>query len=248
MKISFISQAADLIEHPVPIKKVVPDWYKKLENYLNNDEYQPTVKKCQPVLDSITMGYAILSPVDFLFRKKENLETRTFEIEIIPARLDILDKNIEQWMKDFNVGIQHHNQGQLSLSMVYPNEIPLSFKFLNPWIIKTPPGYSCLFTSPFNTEKRDIRLTTGIVDTDNFEAYTNFPFFLTDWDTSKSKSKMIKKGTPIALVFPFKRDDWQMNIVNDKHLKDKINVLSWKWFTTLIDTYRNKTWTRKNYK
>ena len=89
MKISFISQAADLIEHPVPIKKVVPDWYKKLENYLNNDEYQPTVKKCQPVLDSITMGYAILSPVDFLFRKKENLETRTFEIEIIPARLDI---------------------------------------------------------------------------------------------------------------------------------------------------------------
>jgi len=132
--------------------------------------------------------------------------------------------------------------------MVYPNEIPLSFKFLNPWIIRTPPGYSCLFTSPFNTEKRDIRLTTGIVDTDNFEAYTNFPFFLTDWDTSKSKSKMIKKGTPIALVFPFKRDDWQMNIVNDKHLKDKINVLSWKWFTTLIDTYRNKTWTRKNYK
>lgn len=248
MKINFISQAADLIEHPVPIKKIVPDWYKKLESYLDNDEYQPTVKKCQPVLDSVTMGYAILSPLDILFKKKENLEKKTFEIEIIPARLDTSNKTTKQWMLDLNVGIQYHNQEQLSLSMVYPNEIPLAFKFLNPWIIKTPPGYSCLFTSPFNTEKRDIRLITGIVDTDKYEPHINFPFFLTDWDTNKSKGKMIKKGTPIALVFPFKRDDWQMNIVNDKHLKDKMNVFNWKWFSTITDRYKNKRWIRKNYK
>ena len=97
-------------------------------------------------------------------------------------------------------------------------------------------------------ERRKTLLEAMGRGTDKFEAYTNFPFFLSDWDTNKNKTKMIKKGTPIALVFPFKRDDWQMNVVNDKDLKDKINVLSWKWFTTLVDTYKNKTWARKNYK
>ena len=151
-------------------------------------------------------------------------------------------------MKDYNVGVQNHTQDQISLSMVYPNEIPLSFKFLNPWLIKTPPGYSCLFTSPFNTEKTDTRLITGIVDTDKYEAYVNLPFFLTDWDLNKNTAKLIKKGTPIALVFPFRRDDWEMKVIKDKKLKDKIHLWSWKWFSTLYDSYKTKVWTKKNYK
>jgi|TARA_R100001460_G_scaffold100_2_gene367 hypothetical protein len=247
MKIKFISQIADLIPHPVPVKKVTPDWFKKLKSVLHLDDFTVTVKKCQPVLDSITMGYAILSPCDFMFRKKEDLEAKTFEIEIIPARLDI-DDTTDQWMKDFNVGVQNHTQDQISLSMVHPNEIPLSFKFLNPWLIKTPPGYSCIFTSPFNTEKKDTRLITGIVDTDNYEAYINLPFFLTDWNLHETTSKTIKKGTPIALVFPFKRDDWKMKVIKDKNLRAKIHVWSWKWFSTLFDTYKTKVWTKKNYK
>ncbi len=115
-------------------------------------------------------------------------------------------------------------------------------------MFKTPQGYSCLFTSPFNTEKQDIRIVTGIVDTDNHNAFVNFPFFLRDWDHNKNRQKIVKKGTPISLVFPFKRDTWVMSVIKDVHLKEKTSKWDWNYFSTVLNTYKNKVWTKKSYK
>ena len=86
MKISFTSAWADHIIHPVPVKKVVPNWYKEIQLILEQDVFEQTIKKCQPVLDSITMGYAILSPCDLIFSKDktftENKEP-VFEINVL---------------------------------------------------------------------------------------------------------------------------------------------------------------------
>ena len=71
---------------------------------------------------------------------------------------------------------------------------------------------------------------------------------LKDWDHHVSRKKVVKKGTPIALVFPFRRDDWEMKINNDPNLNKKISIWSWNYFSTLYDLYRSKVWTRKNYK
>lgn len=242
-EIKFISQYADLIdEHPIPIKKVVPNWYKELTNHIHaTDMLHMTVKQCQPVLDSVTMGYAILSPIDFMFIKTEDPKKNTFKLDVIPSRRD-------EGMLRMNIGITDHANEQINKSMVYPNEIPMALKFLNPWFIQTPPGYSCLFTSPFNTEKRDFRLVTGIVDTDIYENYVNFPFFLTDWDSSKGQKKMLKKGDPICLVFPFKRDNWKMNIVKDNNLVEKLQLFNFKTITSSFQSYKNKIWKKKNYK
>jgi len=240
-EIKFISQYADLIEHPVPIKKVVPNWYKELTNYIySSDKLHMTVKQCQPVLDSVTMGYAILSPIDFMFVKTKDSKNN-FKLEVIPSRKD-------EGLGKMNIGIQGHANEQINKSMVYPNEIPAALKFLNPWFIQTPPGYSCLFTSPFNTEKRDFRLVTGIVDTDTFEYYVNFPFFVTDWDLSKGQKKILKKGEPICLVFPFKRDNWKMNVVKDDNLMDKLQLFNFKTISSSFNAYKNKIWKKKNYK
>jgi len=244
-EIKFISQYADLIEHPVPVKKVVPNWYKELTNYIySSDELHITVKQCQPVLDSVTMGYAILSPIDFMFLKTEDPKENTFKLDVIASRRE---EDSEQ-MSKMNIGINNHTNEQINKSMIYPNEIPTAFKFLNPWYIKTPPGYSCLFTSPFNTEKKDFRLITGIVDTDVYENYVNFPFFLTDWDLSKGQQKLLKKGDPICLVFPFKRDNWKMNIIKDDNLAEKLELFKFKTITSSFQAYKNKIWKKKKYK
>ena len=54
MKIKFISKYADWLLHPVPVKKVIPDWYKKLQIFVDNDMHKPTIRKCVPVLDAVS--------------------------------------------------------------------------------------------------------------------------------------------------------------------------------------------------
>ena len=248
MIISFTSSYADRLEKPVPIKKVIPNWYKNMKIIIENANNN-TIRKCQPVLDSMTMGYAILSPIDIEFTKNEAFGDNNYEIKVRPARLlDYETIHKVHTESEINVGVQHHSEIQISKTMIYDEEVPVAFKFLNPWVIKTPPGYSCLFTSPFNTERRDTRIITAVVDTDKYETFINFPFFLKDWDHHVSRKKVVKKGTPIALVFPFRRDDWEMKINNDPNLNKKISIWSWNYFSTLYDLYRSKVWTRKNYK
>ena len=121
----------------------------------------------------------------------------------------------------------------------------MPFKFLNPWVIETPKDYSCLFVNPLNSSKdRFIRIIDAIVDTDTYNHnQVNFPFFLKRF--KKDETILLKKGEPIALVFPFKRDNWKMSVENldmeDKLLKD------FRFFNNIVDNYKSKTWKRKSY-
>ena len=250
MKIEFISKYADWLLKPVPIKKVMPEWYKNLEVFTNNDMRMPTVRKCVPVLDAVSSGYAILAPTDLSFTKEinETFEDGSFNYNIIGStgRESVIQRPNPV---DLNYEVQGHPTAQIDPNMFYFDEIPVAMKLLNPWIVKTPPGYSCIFTPPFNTERQDIRIITGIVDTDKFFNHVNFPFALRDWNHEKEQIKIIKKGTPIALVFPYKRDNWKMEIKHEPKLYEKhMNKWGWDYFSNFIDLYKNKIWTKKKYK
>jgi hypothetical protein len=81
-----------------------------------------------------------------------------------------------------------------------------AYKFTSPYVIKTPPGYSCIFTHPFNQVSPFLTLT-GVVDTDMHPLAVQFPFLmLKDWEGT------IKAGTPIVQIIPFKRDDWNHSV------------------------------------
>lgn len=244
MKIEFISKYADWFLHPVPVKKVMPDWYKKLKTFTDNNIHNPTIRKCVPVLDAVSCGYAILAPTDIVFTKEMIGDEFKISTQLgRPGDIQRPDKD------DMNYKIEGHPMKQVDPKMFYDDEIPYAFKILNPWIIKTPPGYSCLFTPLFNTERRDIRVISGIVDTDKFINHVNFPFALRDWDHEKQQVKIVKKGTPLALVFPFKRDDWEMKVTHEPKLYEKhMNKWGWDYFSNFIDIYRNKIWTKKKYK
>jgi|TARA_R100000995_G_scaffold83323_1_gene58942 hypothetical protein len=242
LKIEFISVHADFINHPVPIKKQTPEWFKKINTYINKDLNNPTLKKCVPFLDAMTMGYAIKLPVDICFTKKINKKNGNKEIDVK------VGKDTDYFYK-MNIGCEHHNSFQFDDDMVYPDEIPIAFKFLNPWMIKTPPGYSCIITSPFNTEKRDVRIVTGIVDTDEWKRFINFTFFLQDWDEIKNPNKIISKETTIALVFPFKKENWEMKIKNNLlFTQKKYKIFDWNFKSFFHDNYKKLVWNKKNYR
>ena len=118
------------------------------------------------------------------------------------------------------------------------------YKILNPWIIKTPPGYSTLFLPPMNNGDDRFSIIPGIVDTDTFQFEVNFPFII-NGDKYQSLQTVIKKGTPYCQVIPFKRDSWQMKIKKLK-IKDMAGSKNLYW-TRMLNIYKNKFWSKKTW-
>lgn len=204
----------EVLEHsappPVPMKKIVPDWYKRMANHLSSDKNPKnlskfydidssktvdtrTIKTCVPVRDVLTSGYALLLHCDVLatnHKVNSNVEGIGFD-----------------WSDtDFTLFDTHpvaQVQGSPSLEAGATNGS--IFKFNNPWRIKTPTGYSCYFRPPAYHDL-PFEILPAVVDTDDMHTI-NFPFI---WKDDKEPQVLIKKGTPIAQIIPFKREEWVM--------------------------------------
>jgi hypothetical protein len=172
----------DVIPHPYPSRKYIPEWYKKLANYSTdgNDMEMPTLKRCPPFLDAMSVGWIIPFAAD-----------TTFSV--------IDDGEGIKWKTDFfETMIEHHNPKQIS---THPKTPLIPLKIINHWMVKTPPGWSCIFTPALNRPDDFFDLMSGIVETDKFWEYVNFPGFL----RAKSGTFTVKKGHPLMQVIPFKR-------------------------------------------
>jgi hypothetical protein len=192
----------NVFDKPIPASKIIPEWYKKTNKNIGNvfsvgDNGNPseTIKACMPVFDIMTAGYFITMPADAFFEK-------------------IGEDYKVAWSTDLLSLIESHPTAQyenLKIPDQYNNQV---YKFVQPWIIKTPPGYSCLFVSP--TYRNDLPFYTfpSIVDTDKHPVPVNFPFFL-----NKNFSGIIEHGTPIVQVIPFKRDSWNSESLFDQSMK-----------------------------
>ena len=223
----------DEIPFPSPASKFVPEWFRKTQPYINKD-YGPiaschysnqvstnlTVKRCVPVFDSITSGYMITLPADIVFSKKEPGTARAL------------------WSVSYDV-IGSHSSDQIG-NMSLPEGCSELFKWIFYFRIQTPPGYSCMFSHPnFSYDSPFITLP-GVVDTDKHPLAINFPFFIKD-----DFEGIIKKGTPICQIIPFKRDSWKMKKENfDKGYSSKIN----NFYSIIEKSYRNRFWSKKVYK
>ena len=114
-------------------------------------------------------------------------------------------------------------------------------KFVNPWRIYTPPGYSVMFLAPTYQFERRFTVLPGIVETDNYHSI-HFP---TVWHTTKDA--IIERGTPFIQVIPFKRDKWNLNVsqmTNEDMREEGIekNILN----TKFKNSYRDLISRRKN--
>jgi hypothetical protein len=117
-------------------------------------------------------------------------------------------------------------------------------KWTNPWLIKTPKGYSCIFTSPFNRDA-PFNIFDGVVDTDTYDMPVNFPFGLKDPDFEG----LIPAGTPIAQVIPFKRTAWKSEYTETTpEVTERINKATTELNSRWYDVYRTRWWSKKEFK
>jgi hypothetical protein len=210
---------------PQPAKKIIPEWYKNLESYLNGKKTPTgegrtasTIKKCLPVFDVITAGYLIFTYTDVYVSVKDGVH----------------------WF-EWPMGdpLAFHNNDQ---APTHPKNNDQSYpKWNNPWGIKTPKGYSCLFIPPTHRES-PFSILEGIVDTDTYDNAVNFPFVMKD---TKFEG-LIPAGTPIAQVIPFKRDSWKMELGGKEELKSAQQT-SLRLRRTFFDGYRNNFRQEKDY-
>lgn len=188
-EIEFLCAEEDygVIPAPYPAKKNIPDWFKALPMKLGNKGIQTsTVKRCSPFLDALSVGYIIPLAADVEFTVNEDASGLSYNSRF------------------YKPIIENHNPDQIS-SAKSPN--PLSprppIKFLNYWMIKTPPEYSLLFVPPLNRVETRFTCFSGIVDHPYYELeYVNFPFVF----MQPNFEGIIEAGTPLMQVIPIRKD------------------------------------------
>lgn len=223
-KIKFVAtdgNMKDIWPNPKPASRFIPDEYKKLKRFKDDNLHNPTVKTCVPFLDSLILGYIIPFDQDYLVDPVEN------DFSVTPANK--------------NASSEFHDKEQLPKEWQKISGKKVG-KFMNKWLIKTPPGYSCLFVQPMNRMEERFDIIPGVVDTDTYLNLINFPYFL----KKRDEQFLFKRGEPMVQVIPFKRESWKMwaGFYYEKAHSKIINILNNEW----MDRYKKYFWSKKSFK
>jgi hypothetical protein len=177
---------AGVIAEPRPAKSALPGWFREIPaidtSAIGARDGGITVKRCMPFLDALATGWVL--PL------------------AATVRLEITDggRTVDSGWDFDRAMVSHHSANQVR---GHPHAGRAACKFHNYWAIRTAPGWSCLFLPPLNRPNGIFETVAGIVDTDRYTAHIHFPFF----PTGPDGVHVIEKGTPIAQVIPFRRED-----------------------------------------
>lgn len=208
---------------PVQALKKAPDFYKAIKSQSDNHPATGTVKRCVPFLDALSAGFIIPLWAD-LYVYAENGGLNLSFPDNLPMGKSIETHGYMQ-MPDHPLAEKPYGKDFL--------------KFLNPWLIETDPGYSCLFTSPLNHLETRFKILDGVVDTDNYYNNINLPFLWTGGDGQF----FIPKGTPLVQVIPFKREEFSLSVgvIDASRRRTTLGVLG----THLKNAYRQEFWSKR---
>lgn len=197
-KIDFIlvdSKKEDKFLEVKTSSELIPQWFKDIPSKTKLRETDTiedlTIKRCIPVLDAFSTGYFLVTTEDYIFEYDPEKEVSTIKG----------GKNIQ------HKAISMHPISQLGDMPVSDEFIKYAYKWSSQYLIKTPPGYSIMFTHPLNQHYLPFYTLSGVVDTDTYIMPVLFPFMM-----KNSFSGVIPKGTPVVQIIPFKREDWSHDV------------------------------------
>ena len=239
------SASKEFIKHnqdnlPVPIKTNIPEWYKKLNHSYEN----PTIKGCMPFLDTLTSGYLLKIAADYKIRHNVEFEgKRRVGFDSAQEMINLLADRLNV---NYRGKPEFHSTDQVAGSPLVGKNKNLAFhKILNPWIIRTPPGYSTLFVPQLNNADDRFSIIAGIVDTDTFLNEVNFPIVI-NGDKYNELDTIIERGTPYVQCIPFRRESWKMQIKpmdSKEYMENRFFMLKY-----IVHNYKKLFWRKKSWK
>jgi hypothetical protein len=208
-KVLFVPQIpgiADIEEiTPKSAMSFIPDWWKKASYKGGSNSlksfFEGNIKNCPSFIDYFSLGY------------------------VVPAWCDVMlgyDENTKQWMSRpsnpfFKFSPISNDLTVDLMPYTYQNSKALSmFKALSPWYIITEPGYSSMIMPLFFDFNNEFSIVPGIIDTDIHHRYNPDITY-----HSKEKEIWIKRGQPLFYIFPFKREQNSIEIIEGYDLDKK---------------------------
>lgn len=202
---------------PRKVTKYLPEWWK---NCPIGEFNKNNIKSCPGILDSLTTGIVIPAWSDTVFYKVSDNEW-----------------GWESSCKDTSWGVHLHNQFSDHIPFWASEKFQVVWKAINPWHIKTPPGYSIYQMPMFYQFNNDYTALPGIIDTDIYHKM-NIPIAM----HSKNDEVYIKMGDPLAIYFPFKRDSFNIIIKErtqyETDLEEKSKLIASSKFSKGYISYR----------
>ena len=195
---------------PQPDKAIrfAPEWFKRLPREMGMPDAHGlpglTIKACLPVTDVLSLGFMLPLPFDVqLMVPEDRVSIQMGWAPNVPFQ-----------------PIEQHHPGQIG-APEDPFQTAMPLKFINPWRIKVPDGYSVLFSQPFSRPDLPFTCFSGLVDCDRFDTAVNIPFV---W-TGPVGETLLPAGTPIAQVLPIRRDtlikDARSRVSTDHELSEQ---------------------------
>jgi hypothetical protein len=222
---------------PKPASKLLPNWYKEQPASVGDDrDFLPrggvnsTIKRCMPVFDLLTAGYIISFPMD---------------LYIDATNPDRIEWSVPIPLKNFGSDmVATHTAEQVSSypidRSIYHKDV---FRILPFWSVGTEPGYSTLFCHPFHRDDMPFHAFSAIVDTDGFISDGHLSMFI-----KKDFKGLIKQGTPLVQVIPFKREEWQSELVEVEESNKALKAQRLAVRSMFRFGYKEKYRSRKDYK
>jgi hypothetical protein len=179
---------------PPPIRTVqnMPTWLKQMQPSMEVSGIGTVfmLKTCAPFFDALSSGYTLplRGPVRFAWKNDKDLEVVNLDFQGSGLAVDAQSELLHR-------------------GSPYSNNIVV--KFLNYWVVKTPPGYSCLFLPVLNQYHLPFNVLAGVVDTDTYYVSVQFPSVCT---LQPGMQVTLERGTPLVQVIPFKREIWKAQI------------------------------------
>ena len=206
MKITFRCPE-ELLGHlpkPIPAKRGMPDWYKKMPMNAFSPELGldlKTLKQCTPFLDAMSYGFLIPLPVDVeVYNMEFSWDWDVPSPANAPGYTDI------GLYSQAPVGFHYPAQAE---GTPYFKEGEGFAKFNCFWTIQLEEGYSLYVTHPSNRYELPFRTINGLVDADTYnEVFLNFPAL---WVEPDFKG-VLKKGTPVAQCIAIQRQAHELDI------------------------------------
>jgi hypothetical protein len=99
-----------------------------------------------------------------------------------------------------------------------------------------------LFVQPQYSDDTPLTALQAIVDTDAFVSDGHLSFLV-----QKGFKGVIKQGTPLVQIIPFKRESWKMDIVSPEESAKKMGTQRLQVRSSFTNSYKNKFRSKKDY-
>lgn len=194
---------------PQPAIRCTPEWWKKTPPYMAEEKrkfpnlrlrHDLTIKGCPGIGDYLSLGYVIPLWADMILAANgEGFQGETSDkssvTRFVPA----------QW--EFCPRREGDHAYALKIEM--------------PWRLRTPKGWSVLAMQPWYHRETRWSVPPGVIDSDRLATIN----FIAVWHVPLGQAELLKAGTPLLHVIPFKRGSLPMAIKPDAVLWEDIHGL-----------------------